>query len=356
MKLTAWHKTTGIKANRVFNYSEDPEMKKEETHEAWLEARRKGIGGSDISAIAGVNPFKSAIDVFLEKTGRLRVPENKKMRWGKILEDPVAKEYGVTEGVRVQRINAMLQHPTHEFALVNLDRLIVKNGAGLDKNRGPVHQHLLALGNGSLEVKTTGWAKAWEGDEIPDMYYTQLQWQLGITSLQWGQFAVLVSGQDFVKPRICRLNPEIFKNLLRLGKRFWTENVLKDRAPDPDDNPRTLDSMKLLYPDIEENTIMLDNNLNKVIERRGELERTIKTAKGQKAAIDSQVLAQLQNAKWGLTDQFKVTRVRRSSLRFNSKKFQKGYPDLHKKFCVASEAIYPMYKELKTSNKHKEEF
>ena len=129
MKLTAWHNTTGIKANRVFNYSEDPEMKQEETHESWLEARRKGIGGSDISAIAGVNPFKSAIDVFLEKTGRVRFPENKNMRWGKILEDPVAKEYGVTEKVGVHRINAMLQHPTHQFALVNLERLIVKNGA-----------------------------------------------------------------------------------------------------------------------------------------------------------------------------------------------------------------------------------
>lgn len=347
MKETVWHRTTGIKARRVFSYSDDPEMKKEGTYEGWLAARKRGVGGSDISAIVGVNPFRSAIEVFLEKTGRIVTEENQKMRWGKILEDPVAREYAESEGVAVRRINAILQHPEHEFALVNLDRLIVKNGQGLDEEK-PVHAHLLNRGNGSLEIKTTGWAKAWEGGEIPDFNYTQLQWQLGITGLKWGQFGVLISGQEFLKPAISEFNAKVFKNMLLIANRFWTENVLKDRAPEPDQNPRTKDAMKLLYPEVNEKTVSLSEEFNEAIVRRKALDIAIKTAKGQKAAIDASVLANLQNAKYGLTSRFKVTRVLRSAPMLQQKALKEAHPEICAKFTKSSESIYPLYKELKT--------
>lgn len=349
MKLTAWHHTTGVKAKRVFEYSNDPEMKKPGTHEAWLKARMAGIGGSDISAIAGVNPFKSAIDVFLEKTGRLVTQENHKMRWGKILEDPVAKEYAKREGVSVQRINAMLQHPEHKFALVNLDRLIVKNGHDLTED-SPVHRLLKEHGNGSLEVKTTGWAKAWEGNTIPDFNYTQLQWQLGITSLVWGQFAVLISGQELIAPQVCEFNRKVFHNLLLIADRFWTQNVQKDRAPEPDQNPATLKSMKLLYPEVNEKTVSLPETLNEAIMRRATLDAAIKGAQSQKAAIDAKVLGALEDAKYGLTTRYKVTRVLRSAPRFDTKSFKEKHPELHAKFTKASESIYPLYRNLKPSD------
>lgn len=351
MAQSAWNKTTGIRANRVFSYSNDPEMKLPETHEKWLAARRIGVGGSDIAAVAGVNPFKSAIDVFLEKTGRMVTQENQKMRWGKLLENPIAAEYSVSENVAVHKINAMLQHPEHKVAVVNLDRLVVKNGHELNGDKSVVHNHLLNKGNGSLEIKTTSWAKAWAESEIPDFYYTQLQWQLGITGLEWGQFAVLISGQDFIKPTICEFNQKVFHNLLLLADKFWTQNVLKDRAPDPDQNPRTLDSMKLLYPEVYEETINLSESLNDAIKRRGELVGAIKTATAQKAALDSKVLSEMRNAKYGMTSKYKVTRILRSGQRFNTKKFKESNPELHARFSTSSESIYPMYKELTEGQK-----
>lgn len=44
-------------------------------HASWLKARTYGIGGSDASAIVGMNPYKTNIDLFEEKTGR-RIPED----------------------------------------------------------------------------------------------------------------------------------------------------------------------------------------------------------------------------------------------------------------------------------------
>jgi len=225
--------------------------------------------------------------------------------------------------------------------------LIVKNGHELDAETSVVHRHLVEIGNGPLEVKTTGWAKAWEGGEIPDYNYTQLQWQLGVTGLKWGQFAVLISGQEFVKPEICVFNEKVFHNLLLLADRFWTQNVLKDRAPAPDQNPRTREAMKLLYPEVNQQTVTLPESLNDAIIKRRELDAAIKVAKGQKAAIESKVLAEMHEAKYGMTSKFKVTRVLRSYPRFNSKGFKESHPALYAKFSSSSESVYPTFRELK---------
>ena len=47
----------------------------------WLEERKKGIGGSDASVIMGLNPYKTTVDLWKEKTGRI------------VAEDISAKEY-----------------------------------------------------------------------------------------------------------------------------------------------------------------------------------------------------------------------------------------------------------------------
>ena len=45
------------------------------SHEEWLKYRTQGIGGSDVSIIAGINPFKSAHQLWLEKTGQMEPEE-----------------------------------------------------------------------------------------------------------------------------------------------------------------------------------------------------------------------------------------------------------------------------------------
>lgn len=50
-----------MKLNKVVSTLEMP-------HEEWLRYRKKGIGGSDAGAICGVNKYRSAVSVFLDKT------------------------------------------------------------------------------------------------------------------------------------------------------------------------------------------------------------------------------------------------------------------------------------------------
>ena len=54
--------------------------------EEWLNGRMNGIGGSDAAAIVGMNPYKTNIELFEEKTGR-SIPEDisdNKIKFGKV--------------------------------------------------------------------------------------------------------------------------------------------------------------------------------------------------------------------------------------------------------------------------------
>ena len=67
-----------------------------------LEERRKTLGASEIPAVAGVNPHRSALDVYLEKKG-LSAPfaGNAFTEWGLRLEEPIAQKYAEVVGLEL---------------------------------------------------------------------------------------------------------------------------------------------------------------------------------------------------------------------------------------------------------------
>jgi putative phage-type endonuclease len=88
--------------------------------DAWLAVRKRGIGSSDAGAAVGLHPYKSPLELWMEKTGRDgNLPktdpndETSPMYWGTLLESIVARHYTKRTGRKVRRINAVLQHP-HE--------------------------------------------------------------------------------------------------------------------------------------------------------------------------------------------------------------------------------------------------
>src|SRR5690606_24085021 len=101
--------------------------------EEWLQARRRGIGGSDAAVIAGVDPFRSPIRLWMEKRGEIQEePAGEAAEWGLLLEPVIAAEFERRTGKRVRRRNAILQHPEHEWMLANIDREIVGEDAILE--------------------------------------------------------------------------------------------------------------------------------------------------------------------------------------------------------------------------------
>ena len=62
--------------------------------ETWLKLRKNGIGGSDASSILNLNPYRSSVNVYMDKIDEnIEIKTNMKMILGKKLEDFVAKEF-----------------------------------------------------------------------------------------------------------------------------------------------------------------------------------------------------------------------------------------------------------------------
>ncbi|WP_062196452.1 YqaJ viral recombinase family nuclease [Caldimonas taiwanensis] len=204
----------------------------------WLAERRSGIGGSDIAAILGLSPWKTAVDVWLEKTGRSTddtIGDAEAVRWGALLEDVVAREYAERTEHNIQRVNRILRHPSHEWAIGNIDRAIVAPGSRV---RVADDGGTLLGADGLLEVKTASaykageWGRDGDDDAVPLHYQAQCMWYLGITGQPWCDVAALIGGQRLVIRRIHR-DDETIAAMLERADDFWHRHVLGGQAPEP---------------------------------------------------------------------------------------------------------------------------
>jgi putative phage-type endonuclease len=104
----------------------------------WLEKRKDGIGGSDISSILGLNHRFSALELFYQKVGFTQPSsvENEAMFWGSRSEDKilhVGQYYDLDSGQYVDNYNSgnklrritkfryMVNNPDHPHLIANLD-------------------------------------------------------------------------------------------------------------------------------------------------------------------------------------------------------------------------------------------
>ena len=68
----------------------------------WLEARRKGLGGSDIAAIMGISKWSTPRDSYLEKQGVAVDEDNNAKERGRILETAIAQWYAEKNGFEIE--------------------------------------------------------------------------------------------------------------------------------------------------------------------------------------------------------------------------------------------------------------
>ena len=101
--------------------------------EDWLRYRKCGITGTDAGAILGLNPYRSAFQVYHDKISDIiENIDNEAMRQGRDLEDYVAQRFSEETGFKVRRANAIYQSEEHSLLLADFDRLIVGQKAGLE--------------------------------------------------------------------------------------------------------------------------------------------------------------------------------------------------------------------------------
>jgi len=203
----------------------------------WLKVRKNGIGSSDAAAAVGLNPYKSQLELWMEKTGRdagLPKPDpnddTSPMYWGTMLEVFVAAHYTKKSGNRIRKVNAVLQHPEHAWMLANLDREVT----------GTTDVQI-------LECKTAGinGARLWR-EGVPEYVQLQVLHQLAVTGKQTADVAVLVCGNEFRIYRIER-DEAMIARLIELEAKFW-QHVESDTPPAADGSDSAATALQALYP------------------------------------------------------------------------------------------------------------
>lgn len=205
----------------------------------WLNARRHGIGSSDVPAILGVNDYTTPLHVYLDKLGQLADDAGEPAYWGNVLEEPVARDWARRNRSVVRRVG-LVAHQDHPERRATLDRRITEC---------PLPE--TAREACALEVKTRSAFKAarWHAG-APDDVLAQVLWQMAVTGYQHMHYAVLIGGNDYRQGVIRAADYEqVTADIITAVERFWTGNVLAQVRPAHSGNPeRNVELYRRLHP------------------------------------------------------------------------------------------------------------
>ena len=85
------------------------------SEEEWLAYRRKGIGGSDVAALLGMSPWRTARDLFYDKLNIAVVVDHEDncvaLEMGQLLEPLVAKIFHHRTVYKIYQLETIIHHP-----------------------------------------------------------------------------------------------------------------------------------------------------------------------------------------------------------------------------------------------------
>ncbi len=216
--------------------------------EAWLQERRKFIGGSEVAGIIGLSPWESPWSIWAYKKGLLSSDKEMtpNMRWGVKLEPVIKREFEETEGYEVTGTQYIALHRDNKVAGATLDGLVRKD------SQSPVL--------GPLEMKSSEFRSPedWAA-EIPVYYQTQCQWQMYVTGTSHLWMAVFHGVSNPIGVYEMERDQSDIDYLVEEVEKFWTRYVLTGDSPPVDGHQATLDALAARYPEqVPEKEVELD--------------------------------------------------------------------------------------------------
>lgn len=286
----------------------------------WLKERQKGIGGSDVGAILGVNKYKTPFQIYLEKTQEIKeVQESSEAAyWGTELEDMVAREFAKRTGKKVRRDTKHFASGKYPFMVANIDRRVVGEKA-------------------ILECKTVNQfgAKEWEGEEIPASYLVQVQHYIYVTGAEKAYIACLIGGQKFIWKEIKR-DDELIEMIINAEKDFW--KLVEEKTPPALDGSSAAEKyLKERFKDVQEGTkVALDSEHKEMIEEYLNLKEQIKELEQETKALENSLKLKIGDNEAGYIDNFLVNWRGYSRTSIDSKKLKEEQPEIYDKYLKKS--------------------
>lgn len=242
--------------------------------------RSKFLGGSDIAAVLGLNPWKTRVDLWKDKTTpRIeQTPNNKPvfkrgLRWESVVAEMLVESLEA-QGHKVEIVatNKRYQDPVHAFMASEIDFEIRLDGAEEITN---------------VELKTVHPFKMREWgesgtDELPTHYTAQVMWGLGLTQRSNGMLAALF-GADELRTYPVLGDHETITALRAHGLAFWTDHVLAGVPPAPE----TLgDLSKLFATDGDAPALLADDDLTSKVLRLRAINTEVKAREAEAETLE----------------------------------------------------------------------
>lgn len=251
--------------------------------------RDKFIGGSDIGAILGLNPWKSAYTLWAEKSGRIEVEDisdKEAVWWGTNMEELVAKRFCMKTGKKVKKTTYEFSCKEYPFLVAHVDRL----GVG---------EKFV------LECKTTSARNRmnYNAGEVPPMHYAQVQFYLMLTGYTEGYLATK-RDSDFYITKIDR-NDEFIEEMLESAIAFW-QMVQDGTEPDIDDSESTERTINQMYPESIQ-AVMDLSDYRQTVESRVQIAYQIRSLESIKRQCDSVIKSAMEDCESAVCDEYKIS-------------------------------------------------
>ena len=298
---------------------------KDMSREDWLKERKKGIGGSDVACVLGLNKYKSAFALYNEKKSEeIEDFDNEAMRIGRDLEEYVASRFTELSGIKVRHENAILINEEFPFIRANVDRLCVGVKAGLE-----------------CKTASTWNAKNFGKGEFPVNYYAQCVAYMAVTGLPDWYLAVLVMGKEFKVYKLTRdkdcdcpewcecavyVGDDEIESLVSACREFWCEHVEKNVPPAVFNSNDDEAISSACNPDSGQE-IDMTGYLDKLAELTN-IKGQIDELTAQKKQLEGEIKMFMGDCGKGYADGYKVSFTKQSRTTYDVKRFIEDNPDI----------------------------
>lgn len=288
----------------------------------WLLYRKKfGLTGTDISSILNMNPYRSAFDVYQDKTtDEFDESDNEAMKQGRELEQYVVKRFCEETGLKVRRANGIYYNEQYPFMLADFDRLVVGEKAG-------------------LECKTVSpySADQWADGRTPQHYLLQVQHYLAVSGYDCWYIAALVFGTEFIIRKIER-DEELIRNLITMEERFWTHNIIGRNIPEPDGSENYSEVLKKRYFNSRKDKEIRLFGVEEDLRRREELNGLLGKLEKEKKIIEQKIQLQLgkSDAVYAEAGQYRIAWTPTITNRIDTARLKEEKPEIYQSYLKES--------------------
>lgn len=288
----------------------------------WLRYRAMGIGGSDVSVVAGINPYRSVYQLWLEKTGQIE-PEQSDSEYahfGTLLEPVIRKEFTERTGLKVRQKHMILQSEEYPFMLANLDGIINVDG-----------ERCIFEAKTASAYKTDDWQNG-----IPPEYMLQIQHYMAVTGAKKTYIAALIGGNHFICKMVER-DDSIIQKIIAMEKCFWEINVLGGVEPVIDGSSATTKYLNGKYSNVNGNTVKLSEDIIPECEEYNRLSSQIDELNTERDAVCNRIKNVLKDNEFGLAGKYKISWKNVNSSGFDKSRFKADNPELYNQYITHSQ-------------------